>query len=128
MVNDLKAADKVGWDSSGGHSTGKVARRLAGPRQIKGHKVAASRDNPNIWSKPMTARTPPTSRRRCASGDDSAVLRAAPHGMVGDAMTSGHSHPSTSHERRQRRHILKLTNSARKSVDLHDFCEPKRRG
>lgn len=46
MAKDLKAGDKVGWDSSGGHSTGKVVRKLTKPMQIKGHKVAASKDNP----------------------------------------------------------------------------------
>ena len=46
MAKDLKAGDKVGWDSSGGHSTGKVVRKLTSPMKIKGHKVAASTDNP----------------------------------------------------------------------------------
>lgn len=42
----LKAGDKVAWDSSGGHSTGKVVKKLTSPTKIKGHKVAASKDNP----------------------------------------------------------------------------------
>ena len=42
----LKAGDKVSWESSGGHSTGKVIRKLTKPITIKGHKVAASEDNP----------------------------------------------------------------------------------
>ncbi len=42
----LKAGDKVGWDSSGGHSTGKVVKKITRSTQIKGHKVAASPDNP----------------------------------------------------------------------------------
>ena len=42
----LKPGDKVEWDSSGGHSTGKVVKKVTSPTQIKGHKVAASRDNP----------------------------------------------------------------------------------
>ena len=46
MAKDLKAGDKVGWDSSGGHSTGKVVKKLTSPMKIKGHKVAASPDNP----------------------------------------------------------------------------------
>lgn len=46
MAKDLKKGDKVGWDSSGGHSTGKVVRKLSRPMKIKGHKVAASKDNP----------------------------------------------------------------------------------
>ena len=46
MTNSLQAGDKVGWDSSGGHSTGKVVKKLTSPMKIKGHKVAASKDNP----------------------------------------------------------------------------------
>ncbi len=46
MAKDLKAGDKVGWDSSGGHSIGKVVKKQTTPTQIKGHKVAASKDNP----------------------------------------------------------------------------------
>ncbi len=46
MTKSPKAGDKVGWDSSGGHSTGKVVRKLTAPMTIKGHKVAASPDNP----------------------------------------------------------------------------------
>ena len=42
----FKAGDKVQWDSSGGHSVGKVEKKLTSPMQIKGHKVAASKDNP----------------------------------------------------------------------------------
>ena len=42
----VKVGDKVGWDSSGGHSTGKVVKKLTSPRMIKGHKVAGSKDNP----------------------------------------------------------------------------------
>jgi hypothetical protein len=46
MAKELKAGDKVGWDSSGGHSVGKVVRKQTTPTRIKGHKVAASKDNP----------------------------------------------------------------------------------
>lgn len=42
----LKAGDKVEWDSSGGHSVGKVVKKVTSPTTIKGHKVAASKDNP----------------------------------------------------------------------------------
>ena len=38
--------DKVAWDSSGGHSTGKVVKKVTSPTKIKDHKVAASKDNP----------------------------------------------------------------------------------
>ena len=43
---DLKKGDKVEWDSSGGHSVGKVVKKITSPTTIKGHKVAASKDNP----------------------------------------------------------------------------------
>jgi hypothetical protein len=46
MAKELKPGDKVEWDSSGGHSVGKVVRKQTSPTQIKGHKVAASPDNP----------------------------------------------------------------------------------
>lgn len=46
MAKDLKIGDKVEWDSSGGHSTGKVVKKQTGPTRIKGHKVAASKDDP----------------------------------------------------------------------------------
>ena len=48
MAKDLKPGDKVGWDSSGGHSTGKVLKKQTTPTQIKGHKVAASKDDPQF--------------------------------------------------------------------------------
>jgi len=38
--------DKVAWDSSGGHSVGKVVKKITKPTDIKGHHVAASKDNP----------------------------------------------------------------------------------
>ena len=46
MTKTLHKGDKVEWDSSGGHSTGKVIKKLTKPTTIKGHKVAASKDNP----------------------------------------------------------------------------------
>lgn len=47
----FKSGDKVEWDSSGGHSVGKVVKKLTSPTQIKGHKVAASKDNPEYLVK-----------------------------------------------------------------------------
>jgi hypothetical protein len=38
--------DKVAWESSGGHSKGKVVKKITTPTKIKGHAVAASKDNP----------------------------------------------------------------------------------
>jgi Hypervirulence associated proteins TUDOR domain len=46
MSKDLHKGDTVSWESSGGHSTGKVVKKLTSPMTIKGHKVAASKDNP----------------------------------------------------------------------------------
>jgi hypothetical protein len=46
MTKELRKGDKVEWDSSGGHSTGEVVKKLTAPMTIKGHKVAASKDNP----------------------------------------------------------------------------------
>lgn len=42
----VKVGDKVDWHSSGGHSTGKVVKKLTKPKMIKDLKVAASKDNP----------------------------------------------------------------------------------
>lgn len=50
-MSEFKAGDKVEWDSSGGHSVGKVVKKLTKPTQIKGHKVAASPDNPEYMIK-----------------------------------------------------------------------------
>ncbi len=41
MAKDLKAGDKVAWDSPGGHSVGKVVKKQTTPIRIKGHKAAA---------------------------------------------------------------------------------------
>lgn len=43
---DFKPGDKVKWDHSQGASTGKVVRKVTSETRIKGHKVAASQDNP----------------------------------------------------------------------------------
>ena len=46
MAKQLKAEDHVSWSSHGGTAQGKVVRRVTKPMTIKGHKVAASKDNP----------------------------------------------------------------------------------
>lgn len=48
MTRDFKRGDKVEWDSSGGHSQGTVVRKATSPMKIKGHKVAASPENPEF--------------------------------------------------------------------------------
>ncbi|MBX9575795.1 MAG: DUF2945 domain-containing protein [Caulobacteraceae bacterium] len=42
----FRTGDTVKWDHSQGTTTGKVVRKLTKPTQIKGHKVAASKENP----------------------------------------------------------------------------------
>ena len=46
MAEKLKTGDRVSWKSHGGTVKGKVVRKLTSPTQIKGHKVAASKENP----------------------------------------------------------------------------------
>ena len=46
MSEQLKAGDKVQWKSSQGTVKGKVKKKLTSPTDIKGHHVAASKDNP----------------------------------------------------------------------------------
>jgi hypothetical protein len=46
MAKQLKAGDRVTWSSHGGTAKGKVVKKVTGPMTIKGHKVAASKDNP----------------------------------------------------------------------------------
>lgn len=48
MRKQPKPGDKVEWDSSGGHSTGKVVKKQTTPTHIKGHKVAASKEDPQF--------------------------------------------------------------------------------
>lgn len=42
----FQPGDRVKWDHSQGTSTGRVVRKQTSPIRIKGHKVAASKDNP----------------------------------------------------------------------------------
>lgn len=46
MADGLKSGDRVSWNSHGGEAHGKVVKRQTRPTRIKGHKVAASEDNP----------------------------------------------------------------------------------
>jgi len=45
-VADLRKGDKVSWKSHGGTAHGEVVKKQTSPTTIKGHKVAASKDNP----------------------------------------------------------------------------------
>ena len=42
----FKAGDRVKWNYAGGTAEGKVVKKLTEPCDIKGHHVAASKDNP----------------------------------------------------------------------------------
>lgn len=42
----FKNGDRVEWDSSGGHSHGKVVKKVTGTETIKGHAAKASKDDP----------------------------------------------------------------------------------
>lgn len=46
MTNTFKAGDKVQWHSQQGTVTGTVKKKLTSATDIKGHHVAASKDNP----------------------------------------------------------------------------------
>jgi len=46
MPKQLKSGDRVRWKSHGGTAEGKVVRKLTSETTIKGHEVAASKDNP----------------------------------------------------------------------------------
>ena len=45
-MTEFKKGDKVKWKSRGGEAHGTVVRKLTSPMDIKGHHVAASKDNP----------------------------------------------------------------------------------
>jgi hypothetical protein len=45
-MTEPKTGDKVSWKSHGGTAHGKVVKKQTSPTEIKGHKVAASKDNP----------------------------------------------------------------------------------
>ncbi|MGH8002611.1 MAG: DUF2945 domain-containing protein [Brasilonema sp.] len=51
MSDELKKSDKVKWKTSQGETTGEVDKKLTSPTQIKGHRVAASKDNPEYLVK-----------------------------------------------------------------------------
>lgn len=46
MADSLKSGDRVEWPSSQGTVAGEVKRKLVKPTRIKGHRVAASPENP----------------------------------------------------------------------------------
>jgi hypothetical protein len=48
MTKQLKRGDRVTWKSHGGTAKGTVLRKLTSEMKIRGHKVAASEDNPEF--------------------------------------------------------------------------------
>jgi hypothetical protein len=48
VSKSLSQGDRVSWKSHGGEAHGKVVRKQTEPTHIKGHKVAASKDNPQF--------------------------------------------------------------------------------
>ena len=47
----LKAGDPVEWDSAGGHSKGKVVKKLTSTAKVKGHVAKATPENPEYLVK-----------------------------------------------------------------------------
>jgi hypothetical protein len=45
MAQKFSQGDKVEWDTSQGKTRGTVKKKLTEPTHIKGHKVAASKEN-----------------------------------------------------------------------------------
>lgn len=46
MANEFHQGDEVEWNTSQGKTRGKVIRKLTEETHVKGHKVAASKENP----------------------------------------------------------------------------------
>ncbi|MBP2161363.1 MULTISPECIES: DUF2945 domain-containing protein [Asticcacaulis] len=51
MTKTFAKGDKVAWNTSQGETDGVVERKLTKPTDIKGHHVAASKDNPEYLVK-----------------------------------------------------------------------------
>jgi hypothetical protein len=47
-VTEFKKGDKVAWNTSQGETEGKVVKKQTSDTKIKGHKVSASKDDPQI--------------------------------------------------------------------------------
>ncbi|MDO6416366.1 DUF2945 domain-containing protein [Sphingomonas sp. BIUV-7] len=50
-MTTFKKGDAVSWQSHGGTAHGSVEKKLTGETHIKGHKVAASKDDPQYLVK-----------------------------------------------------------------------------
>jgi hypothetical protein len=51
VTDEFKKGDKVQWKTSQGETTGEVEKKLTSPTEIKGHHVAAAKDNPEYLVK-----------------------------------------------------------------------------
>jgi hypothetical protein len=51
MTRTFEKGDEVAWNTSQGGTHGTVERKLTRPADIKGHHVAASKDNPEYLIK-----------------------------------------------------------------------------
>lgn len=47
-MNNPKVGDSVSWESSGGHSEGKVVKKITSRTKIKNHTIAAKKDDPEF--------------------------------------------------------------------------------
>ena len=48
MADEPKSGEAVSWKSHAGEAHGKVVKKITAPMEIKGHHVAASKDNPEF--------------------------------------------------------------------------------
>ena len=48
MSESLSKGDRVRWKNHGGEAKGKVVKKQTSPTRIKGHTVAASKDEPQF--------------------------------------------------------------------------------
>ena len=69
MTKTFAKGDKVAWNTSQGETHGTVERKLTKATDIKGHHVAASKDNPEYLVKSsksdgMAAHKPEALRKR----------------------------------------------------------------
>jgi hypothetical protein len=50
-MTEFKKGDKVGWNSSGGHSTGHVEKKVTSATKVGGHTAKATNDDPQYLVK-----------------------------------------------------------------------------
>lgn len=72
MARKFHQGDEVEWNTPQGKTSGKIIRKLTDETHIKGHKVAASKDNPEYLvesdkSGEQAAHKPAALRKRASS-------------------------------------------------------------